>query len=151
MDERLDETIAAAGGLSRRTVNKGLAWSVPVIVGAFAAPAESASTVDTTPQATLSLVTAQKGQKDSQNRQVWLTLSFTGVVGDNQVVVTGITGGSWDVTGATATVNPDKASVTIMVTRLDSNASQSFTLSCTVNGSAYTAPFTIISTPVKDK
>lgn len=42
-DARLDESIAAAADISRRTVTRGMAWSVPVIVGAVAAPMQTSS------------------------------------------------------------------------------------------------------------
>ena len=45
-ESRLNESIGAAGDVSRRTINRGMAWSVPVIVGAFAAPAIAASGVN---------------------------------------------------------------------------------------------------------
>lgn len=42
-DARLDESLGLAGDISRRTINRGMAWSVPVIVGAVAAPMNSGS------------------------------------------------------------------------------------------------------------
>jgi hypothetical protein len=42
-DARLDESIAAAADLSRRTVTRGMAWSVPVVIAAVAAPATGGS------------------------------------------------------------------------------------------------------------
>lgn len=50
-DTRVDESAAQARGIDRRTVAKGVAWTVPVVIVATAAPAAAASPPPPAPSA----------------------------------------------------------------------------------------------------
>lgn len=89
----VDEAAAGRRLVSRRAVNIGAAWSVPVILTAVAAPTASASPGDVQGTAVLSTLLADKGEDAAGNRTVTLYLSFTNVTGTNQVRVTAVSGG----------------------------------------------------------
>ncbi|WP_270886333.1 hypothetical protein [Pedococcus sp. 5OH_020] len=129
----------AATLVSRRTVNLGAAWSVPVIVGAFAAPAAAGSTVvPATP--ILGSVTAQKGQAVDGNRQVTFYFSFADVKGSYSVVLTALTGGPWATLPTVAVmVTPSAPTASFLLTRPDNNATTHETVTYTVNGITQTA------------
>lgn len=93
-----EETSAGRKLVSRRAVNIGAAWSVPVILTAVAAPTASASpgSVEDPPgtgTAVFSGVVADKGEDANGNRTVTIVLSFTNVTGTNQVRITAVSGG----------------------------------------------------------
>ena len=77
-DARLDESVAAAAEISRRTVNRGMAWSVPVIVGAFAAPMASGSSSAQIGTPTVTFI--KEGGKDLKHIDFTLTFSNSGSV-----------------------------------------------------------------------
>lgn len=62
-DARLDHAIAAAADVSRRTVNRGIAWSVPVVMAAVAAPAAGGSQPPTPTRVLPTAVTLTPGNK----------------------------------------------------------------------------------------
>src|SRR5690242_9828388 len=92
MDERPSRVGAADTGLvSRRTVNLGAAWSVPVVLAAVAAPAAQGSQTPTDQRsAAFGTATGEKGEAVGTNRQVYFTFTFTGVTGSNTIQITGI-------------------------------------------------------------
>ena len=126
MDERPSRVGAADTGLvSRRTVNLGAAWSVPVVLAAVAAPAAQGSQPPVDQRsASFGTITAQKGIKVGGNRQVIFTLLFTNVVGSNTVQITDIdTGGPWQTLPTPdVTVTPTSTSATFTLLRPDNNA-----------------------------
>ena len=126
MDERPSRVGAADTGLvSRRTVNLGAAWSVPVVLAAVAAPAAQGSQTPTDQRsASFGTITAKKGIAVDGNRQVIFTLIFTNVVGTNTVQIVNIdTGGPWNpMPSNTVTITPTSTSATFTLLRPDNNA-----------------------------
>ena len=125
--------------VSRRAVNIGAAWSVPVILTAVAAPTASASPnpVDPgTPQATLGTATAHKGQAVSGNRQVSFALAFVNISGTNTVQITNVTGYTWTpLPTSEVTVDAAHPTASFLLTRPGTdNSNLTVTVSYTVNG-----------------
>lgn len=75
-ESRLNEAVAEAVDLDRRTVNRAMAWSVPVIVGSFAAPAVSGSATPQAPVVTFGGGSGRRGGT-SNARYVDFSLTFT--------------------------------------------------------------------------
>ena len=130
MDERPSRVGAREIGLvSRRTVNLGAAWSVPVVLAAVAAPAAQGSTTEQPPgdgpTATFGTATADKGEAVGTNRQVTFTLLFTNVVGDNTVQITDISkGGPWtSLPTEVVTITAADPNARFTLLRPDNNAS----------------------------
>lgn len=148
MDERPSRVGAADNGLvSRRTVNLGAAWSVPVVLAAVAAPAAQGSSPPPDQRSALfGGITAQKGTTVNGNREVTFTLSFAGVQGSNSVVITGISaGGPWTTSMPTppATVDPTHTAAVFIIERTQ-NSSMQVTVSYSVNGVPATVTVNIV-------
>jgi len=134
---------AADALLSRRTINLGAAWSVPVVLAAVAAPAAAGSS---TPSASFGTISAEKGEAVGSNRQVVFTLVFTDVVGDNKIAITGLSiGGPWQsLPTPEVTVTSDNTAAIFTLLRPDNNASlQNVTVTYTINGVAGTTTVTV--------
>ncbi|WP_460931927.1 hypothetical protein [Phycicoccus ginsengisoli] len=152
MDERPSRVGAREIGLvSRRTVNLGAAWSVPVVLAAVAAPADTGSPNPVgpgePPSAVLGTKTATKGTSVDNNRAVTFTLTFTGVVGTNAVAIVGIDkGGPWKTVPSPAVdVTAKSPSATFILTRPDNNANvSSVTVTYSVNGKLLTTMVDIV-------
>jgi hypothetical protein len=134
---------AADGLVSRRTINLGAAWSVPVVLAAVAAPAVAASTN----HATFAILSAEKGEAVGPNREVTFTLNFVDIVGANAVTLTKISaGGPW-VTLPTPEVIVDAGhpAAIFTLTRPDTNNSAmlDITVTYTVNGVEATTTVTV--------
>ena len=154
MDERPSRVGAREIGLvSRRTVNLGAAWSVPVVLAAVAAPADTGSPnpggqgPDQPRDAVLGTATATKGTSVDNNRVVTFILTFTGVVGTNDIRIVDIDkGGPWTtVPSPAATVTASSPSATFTLTRPDNNANISkVKVTYSVNGYPLTTMVDIV-------
>ena len=151
MDERLSRVGAADNGLvTRRTVNLGAAWSVPVVLAAVAAPAAQGSPTPTDQRtAVLGTAWGEKGEADGPNRQVWFTFSFTGVTGSNTIQLLSITAGPWftlptDTQSFSAASGATTATVTFMLERPDNNAASTVDITYLLNGATKTATGVVI-------
>ena len=150
MDDLVHDAVIDGGAdrlVSRRTINLGAAWSVPVVLAAVAAPAAAGSeAVDPTPpSASLGTLDAEKGEAGS-NRRVVFTLVFTDVVGENKVRITSISsGGPWDpMPTPEQTVTPEQTSAVFSLSRPDNNAAlNNLVVTYTINGVAGTARITV--------
>ena len=148
MDERPSRVGATDLGLvSRRTINLGAAWSVPVVLAAAAAPAAQGST---NPQpgveasATFGAATGEKGEAVGPNRQVFFSFVFTGVTGTNTIQLTAITEGPWttlptEVRSFTADAGSTRATVVFTLERPDNNAATTVDITYLLNGASGTA------------
>lgn len=137
MDEQgpLKQAQLAATVVSRRTINLGAAWSVPVIVGALAAPAAAGSPVLDPASASLATASARKGISVDGNRQVSFTLVFANVTGSNTVVITAVTDGPWStLPTAGVTVTSASPSASFLLSRPDNNSVMHVDVTYTVNG-----------------
>ena len=138
----VDEVTTGRRLVSRRAVNIGAAWSVPVILTAVAAPTASASPggIDDQNAAVLSSLMADKGEDAAGNRTVTLYLSFTNVTGTNQVRITAVSGGYQWSPMPTATVTVTSATtVPFVITRPGTdNSSLKLDITYEVNGVATT-------------
>jgi hypothetical protein len=87
-DARLDESAVETREVSRRTIAKGVAWTVPAIIVATAAPAAAASAPTVFVNAT--------GQWNGKSGNVTFTLFFTGS-STSKVTITSVTSssGAW--------------------------------------------------------
>ncbi|MDU0312814.1 hypothetical protein RKE38_03880 [Phycicoccus sp. M110.8] len=153
MDERPSRVGAADTGLvSRRTVNLGAAWSVPVVLAAVAAPADVGSQTPANDRTALAAVWGEKGEADGPNRQVWFTFSFSGVTGTNTIQIQDITQGPWitlptEVQSFSAT-SGTTATVTFMLERPDNNAAMTVDVTYVLNGAVKTAVGVVIKNKV---
>jgi hypothetical protein len=125
--------------VSRRAVNIGAAWSVPVILTAVAAPTASASPGDIGDPpgtAVLGSLVADKGEDSAGNRRVTLYLSFTNVVGTNQVRVTAVSGGyQWSPMPTPMVTVTSATTVPVVITRPGTdNSSLKLDITYEVNG-----------------
>ena len=148
MDTQGNVTSAEKPLIKRRTIAMGVAWSVPVIVGAAAAPAVAASSPGQQTQAGAQLgsTSAEKGEATGSNRQVTFILTFADVVGSSSVVITSIDGGGpWSTLPTPeVTVDPTHASATFLLSRPDTdNSTLTVTVHYTVNGVAGSTTATI--------
>ena len=141
MDERPSRVGAADTGLvSRRTVNLGAAWSVPVVLAAVAAPAAQGSQTPVDRSASFGTVTGEKGEAVGPNREVYFTFTFTGVTGTNTIQITQIDlGNPWvtvptDTKSFTADPGSTTASVVFTLQRADDNSVFTPTLTYLLNG-----------------
>lgn len=92
-DALLNESAApTAREIDRRTIAKGVAWTVPVVIVATAAPA-SAGSVNPSPATTF---VSSTGRQNGKSAKANFTLFFTGLV-SSTVVVTSVTstGDTW--------------------------------------------------------
>ena len=129
--------------VSRRAVNIGAAWSVPVILTAVAAPTASASpagTNDPPGTAVLSALVADKGEDTAGNRRVTLYLSFANVTGTNQVRVTAVGGGyTWTPMPTPMVAVTSDSTVPFVITRPGTdNSALKLDITYEVNGVAST-------------
>lgn len=151
MDERPSRVGAADNGLvSRRTVNLGAAWSVPVVLAAVAAPAAQGSQPPVDQRsASFGTVTGEKGESVGANRQVYFTFTFTGVTGTNTIQITAIDlGNPWttvptDIKSFTADPGSTTASVVFTLLRPDDNSAFTPTLTYLLNGIQGTVTVTV--------
>lgn len=90
-DDNVDAGGSAPREVSRRTIAKGAAWSVPVVIMATAAPA-AASSHDQAAAVFITGTASKGGAGD--NREVTFTLTFN-AVGTNTITVNSITGYTW--------------------------------------------------------
>lgn len=90
-DDNVDAGGSAPREVSRRTIAKGAAWSVPVVIMATAAPA-AASSHDHDAATFVSGTASKGGARD--NREVTFTLYFN-TVGTNTILINTITGYTW--------------------------------------------------------
>ena len=128
--------------VSRRALNIGAAWSVPVILTAVAAPTASASPLGGGNQsATLGTAVADKGEAVSGNRQVTFSLTFTNVVGSNSVQITAVSGYVWaELPTQVVWVTADHPVASFMLTRPDTeNSATTLVVTYTLNGAVQTA------------
>ena len=151
MDERPSRVGAADAGLvSRRTINLGAAWSVPVVLAAVAAPAAQGSPTPTDQRtASMGTVTGEKGEAVGPNREVYFTFTFTGVTGSNTIQITAIDlGNPWqtvptDIKSFTADSGSTTASVVFTLLRANDNSVFTPTLTYLLNGIEGTATVTV--------
>lgn len=128
--------------IDRRTLVKGVAWSLPVVAVASAAPAVATSSA---PGACSLVVTASGAKRNAQGTK---TVTFTVTVvnsGDSAqtVTVTGLTGPqgsawSWSPDDATFTAQPGSNTFHFTATRSD-NSDGDCVLAYTACGAAQTA------------
>jgi hypothetical protein len=71
-ESQLSDAISDAVQLDRRTVNRAMAWSVPVVMAAVAAPAATGSSYSKIAQPTITAV-----KTGGQNGKIQFTLTFT--------------------------------------------------------------------------
>lgn len=129
--------------VSRRALNIGAAWSVPVILTAVAAPTASASpagTNDPPGTAVLSALVADKGEDATGNRKVTLYLSFTNVTGTNEVGITSVGGGyKWTPMPTPTVTVTSNTTVAFVITRpYTDNSAVVLDVTYEVNGVATT-------------
>jgi hypothetical protein len=154
VQEGTDEVSTGRKLVSRRAVNIGAAWSVPVILTAVAAPTASASPAGSgDPSATLGTGVADKGEAVSGNRQVTFSLTFTNVVGSNSVRIMAVSGYAWTVVPTPpALVTADRPVASFILWRPDSdNSATVLVVTYTVNGgAAQTANVTVKNSVVQN-
>lgn len=136
---RTDEVTTGRKLVSRRAVNIGAAWSVPVILTAVAAPTAAASpggVDDPTGTAVLSALVADKGEDAAGNRTVTLYLSFANVTGTNSVRITAVGGGySWSPMPTPAVTVTSDGTVPFVITRPGTdNSALTLDITYEVNG-----------------
>jgi hypothetical protein len=154
VQEGTDEVSTGRKLVSRRAVNIGAAWSVPVILTAVAAPTASASPAGNgDPSATFGTGVADKGEAVSGNRQVTFSLTFTNVVGSNSVRIMAVSGYVWTVVPTPpALVTADRPVASFILWRPDSdNSATVLVVTYTVNGgAAQTANVTVKNSVVQN-
>lgn len=89
-DARVDGSLAAAREIDRRTIAKGVAWTVPVVIVATAAPAAAASGTATIQSVAATYVPAV----GSANATVSLVITVKGTGAGNSVTFSGLSQGT---------------------------------------------------------
>lgn len=148
----VDEAGTGRRLVSRRAVNIGAAWSVPVILTAVAAPTASASPNTVGDRATLGTATGEKGEDSNGNRRVTFYLSFVDVQGTNTVYLMAVSGGfQWQTLPAgPATVTADSPSASFVVTRPGTdNSATTLDVTYKVNDTIYTEYGVVIKNSVR--
>jgi hypothetical protein len=150
----LDEAKAGRRLVSRRAVNIGAAWSVPVILTAVAAPTASASpnTADDGNHATLGTATGEKGEDSNGNRRVTFYLSFVDIQGTNTVLLTFVSGGfNWQTLPAGPVyVTVENPTASFVVTRPGTdNSATTLDVKYKVNGVEHTEYGVVIKNSVR--
>jgi hypothetical protein len=131
-DSLLDGASGAGREIDRRTIAKGVAWTVPVVIVATAAPA-AAGSGNATP-ASLYVVGTNSGQSYSA------TLSFAGVTGTSTVTLRSLTVDGTDRLSVAAPVKdditPSHTDFPFSFTSTKTSNNQSLALQFAVDGAA---------------
>ena len=130
-DIRVDESAAEPQGIDRRTIAKGVAWTVPVVIVATAAPA-AASSHDLGAIA----VGGTRGGTP-QNRNVTITVSLAAGTGTREVRIESLPGAGITSMLPTPAVRATGTSAVFILNR-SNNGAGPYTVSVSVDGHAAT-------------
>jgi hypothetical protein len=129
----LEEVAGRGPAIDRRTVAKGVAWSVPVVIVATAAPAAAAS--QPPPVAVTSASASPKGQGGS----VHFTVGFDNPSAATSLSITILPDDGWKPRPISLSVPAGQSTVTFAASRDKNMTNKNYTLSFMSNGVSVTS------------
>jgi hypothetical protein len=137
-ESQLNDAFSDAVEMDRRTVNRAMAWSVPVVMAAVAAPAATGSSH--------AEIASASGSQPTKGGPVTFTFTFKNISGTNAIGFSSISGSGWGAlpTGQTWTVTPTATTVTFQIARTNSGNVGTVTVTLTVNGTGVATPVSVV-------